>query len=123
MKLRFRNNTLRLRVNRREVESLASGAALKEQIQFPGNTQIRYVLEPTTKPAAEAWFREGVIGVSAPHREISDWAKGDSIGMYFELPANGRVLEVSIEKDLECRDAPAEEADPDAFPRTGEKDC
>ncbi len=37
--------------------------------------------------------------------------------MYFELPANGTVLKIAIEKDLECIEGALEERDPEAFPR------
>ncbi len=123
MKLRFHGNSLRMRVNRREVESLAAGAALEEEVRFPGNARISYVLEASPNESAEAWFREGVIRVSAPETQIQDWASGDSIGIYFDLPANGTVLKIAIEKDLECMNGPDEERDPDAFPRTAGKNC
>jgi hypothetical protein len=123
MKLRFRKNSLRLRVNQREVENLASGKALEERIEFPGDASISYVLETTERSSPEASFRQGVIRVSAPHAQVHDWARGDSIGMYFELPANGTPLKVAVEKDLECVDGPPEERDPDAFPRSPRKNC
>ena len=68
-------------------------------------------------------FRNGTIRVSAPQTLIEKWAGSDSIGIYFELPANGTVLKVSIEKDLECTEASVEEHDPDAFPRALGKNC
>jgi hypothetical protein len=54
---------------------------------------------------------------------ISNWAHSDSVGIYFEIPANGARLQVAIEKDLECVDGPPEERDPDAFPRSVGKVC
>ncbi len=123
MKLRFRGNSVRLRVNRREVDGLASGASLREQIHFPGDSCISYVLESSNEPRPEASFRQGVIRISAPQTLIEDWATGDSVGIYFELPANGASLAVAIEKDLECVDSAPEERDPDAFPRSMWKNC
>ncbi len=123
MKLRFRNNSLRLRVNQREVEGLASGAVLEEQVHFPGDTRISYTLQSSVNAAPEASFRQNVIRVLAPQQQVSDWANGKSIGMYFEFPVNGTALKVAIEKDLECTDGPAEERDPDAFARAPGKNC
>jgi hypothetical protein len=120
MKLRFRQNSLRLRVNQREVDELASGIALEEDVSFPGNARIRYILEPYGQHTASASFEGGVIRVSAPGNDVKEWAGSPAIGMYFDLPANGSVLKVAIEKDLECTDGPPEERDPDAFPRSGE---
>lgn len=122
MKLRFRNNSLRLRVNQREVKGLVSGDVLEEQVVFPGDSRISYTLQSSSDGAPDASFREGVIRVLAPYRDVEEWANGASIGMYFEFPANGTPLKIAIEKDLECTDGPPEEKDPDAFPRLG-KTC
>ncbi len=121
MKLRFRNNSLRVRVNRPEVEGLAKGAALEEQVCFPGGECIRYVLEPCVGSAARASFENGTIRLCAPYELVCNWAGNENIGMYFDLPANGSSLKVAIEKDLECTEAPAQEQDPDAFPRPTQK--
>lgn len=123
MKLRFRNNSLRLRVNRPEVENLAAGGALEEQVEFPGGARLSYVLESSVQQAAQVSFREGVIRVSAPDWQVKDWARGEAIGLYFQVAGETTVLHVAIEKDLECLDSPAEERDPDAYPRMGGKNC
>jgi hypothetical protein len=122
MKLRFRENSLRLRVNRPEVENLAAGGSLEERVEFPDNARLSYVLEssPASTPAVS--FHDGVIRVSAPDWEVKDWAKTDAIGLYFHVAAGGKPLKVAIEKDLECVDGPAEGRDPDAFTRGG-KNC
>jgi hypothetical protein len=121
MKLRFRANSLRLRLNRREVADLASGVSLRERVDFPGNAGLSYVLEPST--SADVGFREATIRVRAPQTLVAEWAAGDSVGMYFEFPANGTVLRVAIEKDLECVEGAPEERDPEAFPRGGTSKC
>jgi hypothetical protein len=124
MKLRFRDNTLRLRVNQREVETLAKGSVLQERVVFPGANELSYILETIAEPAGQASFREGLIRVSVPKTQVKDWAASNAIlGIYFDLPANGSVLKIAIEKDLECVDGPEEERDPDAFPRQALKNC
>lgn len=123
MKLRFRKNSLRLRVNRPEVENLAAGGALEERVEFPDGARIAYVFENSAEPTPRASFRDGVIRVSAPAWQVADWARGEAIGLYFQVGAGAGALHVAIEKDLECVDAPAEERDADAFPRTPGKNC
>jgi hypothetical protein len=122
MKLRFRGNSLRIRVNRREVEALAAGRALQERITFPGDTELAYSLHSQTITEPAASFQNGSIQVLAPREAVAAWAAGDDIGLYFDLPANGSSLSVLIEKDLECVDGPSSERDPDAFTRSG-KNC
>lgn len=123
MKLRFRNNSLRLRVNQREVQSLASGAALREEIQFPGNTQITYTLQASSGKAPRATFEDGIISISAPGDLVHHWADGEDLGLYFNLPTERSTLAIAIEKDLECLDGPPDERDPEAFPRTSGTVC
>jgi hypothetical protein len=123
MKLRFRKNSLRLRVNQREVETLAAGRSVEEEVHFPGSTSISYVLETVPAGPPNASFQHGVIRVSAPREQVQNWARGESIGLYFDLAANGAGLKVAVEKDLECVDGPPEERDPDAFPRSTGKNC
>jgi hypothetical protein len=123
MKLRFRNNSLRLRVNRPEVENLAAGGSLEERVEFPGSTRLAYILESSAATTPAASFHEGVIRVSAPDWQIKDWARGDALGLYFQIGGEGVALHVAIEKDLECLEGPAEEHDPHAFRRTPGKNC
>lgn len=122
MKLRFRPNSLRLRVNRREVEGLSSGLPLSECVHFPGDTQFDYVLESAPAGFPQVEFRAGTVRVAVPLSAIQSWAGTDAIGIYFDLPANGRLLKVAIEKDLECVDGAQEERDPEAYPRAS-KNC
>ena len=123
MKLRFRNNSLRLRVNRREVDGLAAGAVLEEEVHFPGDARFAYVLDASRDGLPDASFGDGVIRISAPRSEVQEWAASDEIGIYFEMGSNGTPLRVAIEKDLECVDEPREERDPHAFPRVLSKNC
>jgi hypothetical protein len=112
MKLRFRKNSLRLRVNRLEVEKLAAGQELSETISFAGGTALEYSLMSSPAAPWAAQFDGKAIRVTAP---LDDWARGSEIGFYFEVEPG---LKVAVEKDLECVDASEEERDPHAFPRS-----
>jgi hypothetical protein len=111
MKLRFRGNSMRLRVNQKELEKLVTGQELIEKVDF-GTTSLVYSLRASANTRGTAEFDGKRIHVSAPLR---GWARGDEIGFYFVVEAG---LKVAIEKDLECLDGPEEEKDPDAFPRS-----
>jgi hypothetical protein len=115
MKLRFRDNSLRLRVNQKEVEKLAAGQELAETVHF-GSATLDYVLTPTTAVKGTADFDGKRICVTA---SLAGWAQGEEIGFYFEVEPR---LKVAIEKDLECVDGPEDEKDPHAFPRNS-KSC
>lgn len=112
MKLRFRKNSLRLRVNRLEVEKLAAGQELAETISFAGGATLHYILIPSPLAKRAAEFDGKAIRVTAP---LNDWARGADIGFYFEVEPG---LKVSVEKDLECVDASEDDKDPYAYPRS-----
>jgi|SRR6478672_11915878 hypothetical protein len=123
MKLRLRGNSVRLRVNQREVAALGAGRALSEGVRFPAGNSFIYTLEPFPASTPEASFRDGIICVKVPESTLRDWAANDLIGLYFDLPGRESNLKVTIEKDLECVNESAEERDPYAFPRSEDSDC
>jgi hypothetical protein len=117
MKLRFRGNGVRLRVNQHEVDELAAGRGLSESVHFPGGTSLSYTVEPFSGPEPVVTFEKSVIRVSVPSPVFTAWAHREDIGLYFDFPGGHSALQVAIEKDLECLHGPKEERDPDAFPR------
>jgi hypothetical protein len=124
MKLRIRANTLRLRLNQKEVEKLAAGEVLREAIEFPGSTSLSYLLKVAQAAEAQAFFEAGRIHIIVPRVQILHWAENDELGIYFQLPTGAEPLKIAVEKDLVCIDGPAEEQDPLAFPREmAEKVC
>jgi hypothetical protein len=119
MKLRLRQNSLRLRLNQKEVGLLAAGCALEESIEFSNKSRLVYRLSTTPGSSASANFFEGIVTVTVPEHSASDWQSSTLVGLYYKLDS----LQVAIEKDLECRDLPAEEQDPHAYPRQTPASC
>jgi hypothetical protein len=111
MKLRFRKNNLRLRVNRQEVELLAAGQELRERVAFAGGATLDYILIPAVGVEGGAEFDGKAIRVTAA---LGEWARGAEIGFYFDVEPG---LKVAVEKDLECVHGPEDEKDPHAFAR------
>ncbi len=123
MKLRLRGNSVRLRLNQREVEALAAGRVLSEGVLFPAGNSFVYTLEPSSSSTPAASFRDGVICIRAPASTLREWAANDSIGLYFDISGVGSSLKVTIEKDLECANETLEERDPYAYPRSNDNQC
>jgi hypothetical protein len=124
MKLRFRANSLRVRVNQIEVRKLAAGESLREKIDFPGGSALSYILKTVSAADPQAFFAHNSIQIAAPLALVSGWAESEEIGLYFTLATGIEPLKIAIEKDLECIDGPVHEKDPDAYPRSfSEKTC
>jgi uncharacterized protein DUF7009 len=117
MKLRFRKNSLRLRLNRNEVRALAEDKSLRENVVFPGGGLFSYQLSAAKIASASAAFSDGIIRVALPADGIRKWSSSDEIGLYYKLNTAAGPLDIAVEKDLECVDAPDEERDPFAYPR------
>lgn len=117
MKLRFRANSLRLRLNRNEVAALADGKSLEESVAFPGGATLSYRVFMAATAFASATFSSGVISVALPADSVGKWSQADEAGLYYQLDTAAGPLKIAVEKDLECVDAPEEERDPLAYPR------
>ncbi len=117
MKLRIRDNSLRLRLTRSEVEKIGRAEAVESSIQL-GPTKahcLSYSLEVSSTIALpEVSFLDHVIRIFLPSSKALAWAHGPEIGIYSE----GAVLKILIEKDFFCLKPRSheEEDESDMFP-------
>jgi hypothetical protein len=117
VKLRIRENSVRIRLVRDEVERLGRGEAVSQVTQFsPGAALISEIeaSDRTASPAAD--FDEGRLVVRLPLSQASEWATSEQVGIRGEQSVgSGRVLEILVEKDFECLH-PGEEKTTGAYP-------
>jgi hypothetical protein len=116
MKLRIKDNSIRLRLTRTEITQLASDGAVAGATDFGGAT-FRYLAE--TRPqvhSLSAQFEQSVIRVLIPASLAASWAAGNDVGLYADqaLP-NGEALKISVEKDFRCLDPNRDEDESDHF--------
>lgn len=116
MKIRFKGNSVRLRLNQSEVRAILDGKKVVEKTDFPGAT-LRFELH------AEAGMAEKIHAELADHclqitinaAMASAWTDPACVGFSHPVPLkNGDVLRVLIEKDFACLDR--QDQEPDAFP-------
>lgn len=102
VKLRILDNTLRLRLDRTEVNGLAHGEPQGSVIQFPGGEALGYRLEPTSGETS-ASFDDREITLCVPRQQLEAWAKDEQqVGIRASLSVADGVLALLIEKDFEC---------------------
>ncbi len=127
MKLRVLDNSIRLRLTRREVDAALDDGLVKGRVAFPGSNTFDYVLESspaTVKP--EAHISNNVLTVRVPESEIRGWAASEQVSIGSEqILDDGAYLKILVEKDFAClapRDG-EDESDMFPHPREGQGDC
>jgi hypothetical protein len=118
MKLRIRDNSIRLRLTRGEVDSLRADGLVKARTEFPAGHEFGYELE--SSPASvqpDASFSDRVITVRVPEAMVLAWASTEQVSMEGEhFLDDGGKLTILVEKDFTCL-APREgEDESDMFP-------
>lgn len=118
MKLRIRDNSIRLRLTRTEVESARDDGLVSGTVPFSGGVTFGYVLESSpacVKPVAQ--FSNNVLRVRLPEKDVHDWANSEAVSIAAEqLLDEGGQLNILVEKDFACL-APREgEDESDMFP-------
>ena len=121
MKLRIRDNSVRLRLTRGEVDTLRSDGVVSAATGFPGGREFQYRVESSpaiVNPAA--FFSDNVIAVRLPETAVLAWASTDQVSIPGDqLLDDGSRLQILVEKDFACL-APREDEDQsDMFPHPG----
>jgi hypothetical protein len=118
MKLRIRQNSLRLRLNRSDVEQFRKTGFCAESIQFGPGSQLTYTLETSQHwTVMDTRYDHDCIRVLLPLRMAQDWADSDQVSLSLQhSDSSGPSL--LIEKDFQCLNCddrnPSEDAD--SFP-------
>jgi hypothetical protein len=120
MKLRLRNNSIRLRLTQREVTRFAETGVVAEVIEFGAgeDERLMYSLESSrSEPSVRAAVEVRKITVFVPRSDADTWASTDQVGIEGgqALP-NGGELQILIEKDFTCLEPRAGGDDEDTFP-------
>jgi hypothetical protein len=118
MKLRIHNGSLRLRLNRTDVDQLQETGICAESLQFGAGSQLIYTLETSSQfTAIEAQYREDRIRILLPLEIARKWVGTDQISLSLD-PVVGGGPSLLIEKDFRClhSDERKPSDDVDSFP-------
>ncbi len=129
MKLRIRDNSVRVRLTRVEVDALRDTGIVSARTGFPGGHDFQYLVE--SSPASVnpgAFFSGNAITVRLPETTVLAWANSEQVSIAGEQRLDdGEQLMILVEKDFACL-APREgedESDMFAHPdaESGESQC
>ena len=127
MKLRIRDNSIRLRLTRSEVDTVSSEGLIAASLPFSGGVSFDYVLE--SSPAcvkAVAHFSNNALTVRLPEAAVKEWAATDEVTIAGEqLLDEGGSLKILVEKDFACLSPREGEDESDMFPHPaeGQEEC
>lgn len=118
MKLRIRDNSIRLRLERGEVDALRDNGMVSAKTGFPGGRDFGYVVE--SSPASVnpgAVLSDSTVTVRLPETSVLAWANSEQVSIVGEQRlTEGDTLSILVEKDFACL-APREgEDESDMFP-------
>lgn len=116
MKIRIYDDSVRLRLDRTEVDTIGAGGAVSSQTRFPGGTEFRYRLEVGDVAQVTAGFTAGCICVSLPRTMATQWAADETAvsirGSAAHATGSTALL---VEKDFECLEPRAGEDQSNRF--------
>jgi hypothetical protein len=104
MKLRIKSDSLRYRLTRSDVDTLAKEGYLEDQIDFAGNPLI-YSLQLTEGQEITASYIDNKITISLSHQMVDELLHTEKVG--FEN-RDGK-LHLLVEKDFICLDEVTED--------------
>ncbi|WP_179413852.1 DUF7009 family protein [Mucilaginibacter sp. E4BP6] len=99
MKLRIKSDSLRYRLTRSDVDTLAREGYLEDQINFAGNPLI-YAVQLTNGEVLTSSYIDNKITLSMARKMIIELVDTDRVG--FENKAG--ELHLLVEKDFTCLD-------------------
>ena len=106
MKIRMKDNFLRLRLMQDEVEKFHNEGFLKSTTCLGSSLEncLSYSLvKSEAAVAVTAIFEDREIKVSVPEKLAIDWALTEVVGFEEQMPlASGNYLHILVEKDFRC---------------------
>ncbi|MGI9264831.1 MAG: DUF7009 family protein [Gammaproteobacteria bacterium] len=118
MKLRIRDNSVRLRLMRGEVDALQEKGIVEATTGFPGNRSFGYSVESSpaiVTPAA--FFSDNRVTVRLPETTVLAWSTSEQVSIESEqVLDDGDTLRILVEKDFICLTGRDDEDESDMYP-------
>jgi hypothetical protein len=121
VKLRIRDDSVRLRLTQSEVEAIGEGKDVEARVRF-GPTALTYVLRPGSDASSVgASYSDDRLVVTLPAALAREWAGSDELTVRADQPIDSGdgALRILVEKDLQCLVPREGEDDSDAYPNPG----
>jgi hypothetical protein len=119
MKLRVKNNSVRLRLTQTEVVRLDQSGQVEEAVEFGAEPHQRFVYRLESDAQTEivrATISNNLITIFLPKKQADRWINTAQIGIETEQDiGGGKTLRLLIEKDFACLEPRGGDDDKDTF--------
>jgi hypothetical protein len=118
MKLRLRQNSIRLRLLQSEIKILGEIGFVSETIVFSAEQKLTYIVKISENASRIlARFENEKITFEIPVQTARGWIETDLVGLEYEQNLDQAAkLKILIEKDFVCVERPFDADNADAFP-------
>lgn len=127
MKLRIKDNSVRLRLTRSEVDVLRESGVVAATTGFPGGKEFRYRVESSPASVSPAaMLSDNTLTVRLPESAVLAWATTEQVSLPGEqVLDNGALLKILVEKDFVCLTGRDDEDESDMYPHpaAGKASC
>jgi hypothetical protein len=129
MKLRIRGNSIRVRMDRKDLAELLKRGRVVDAVRFGPSVDrtLTYTVvvgtAPPDRPRAD--YAAGLLLITIDRGAAEAWSEGDRVGFDHEQVTEGGAVHVILEKDFACLDRSAGDASDDAwaFPNPSSGAC
>ena len=125
MKIRIKDNSIRLRLTRGEVETVRDSGVVVSTTGFPGGRQFSYALE--SSPASvnpAAFYSDNEIRVRLPETMVLAWTATEQVSIGGEQTLDdGEKLSILVEKDFACLAPRSGEDESDMYTNPDAAEC
>ena len=105
MKLRCTTNSIRIRIRKSELKTLASDGRLTDTVRLSPQTVFSYALLVHEGPSIKVDYAHNTLTVLLPQKVAAEWMNSDLISIERQLTVSDNdSLHILIEKDFPCKD-------------------
>ena len=102
MKLRIHGNSLRLRLNRPEIDQLRKTGSCAQSLRFGSGAYLTYIFATSSQfPSMDAQYQKDCIRILLPLDLAREWAGSDQVSLSLNR-TDGSGTSLLIEKDFRC---------------------
>lgn len=120
MKVRFTDDSIRMRVRKSDLKQLKAEGQTRTQIQL--QPALAFVLTIGDTPTPTAQMEGSTLTVTLPRTAAQQWINSEQVGIeHQQKQADGSRIHLLIEKDFPCAHRPQEDK-ADTFEELEEKE-